>query len=211
MVIVPGIEKQECLHPFRIPRRLKLKQSRIEREKSAGDGWFNMPRVDASAEMKRDLMLLRMRNALDTKRFYKKHDKNLPKYAQIGTVIETVADYYTDRVPKKERKNTIVQELAEDSEFKKKLKKRYVHTLQTSSYFITKKIRRERKMRLQKKKKHLAEGFKHANKRTNDQASGRETSGDADGGFQAKRRSSKGQGNDKGTKRHAKRLKKHKK
>ena len=38
---------------------------------------------------------------------------------QIGTVVDNAADFYTDRVPNKARKSTMVDELLADAEFKK--------------------------------------------------------------------------------------------
>jgi Fcf2 pre-rRNA processing len=46
-------------------------------------------------EVKRDLRLLRLRGAFDTKRFYKKLDGKFPKYFQMGTVIEPAAEFYS--------------------------------------------------------------------------------------------------------------------
>lgn len=46
-------------------------------------------------------------------------------YLQVGKVLDSPADYYHNRVPKKERKKTIVEELLADAEFQKKSKKKY--------------------------------------------------------------------------------------
>ena len=55
---------------------------------------------------------------IDPKRHYKKGDSNLksvPKYFQLGTVIESSADFFTARLTKKERKSTIAGELLSDN------------------------------------------------------------------------------------------------
>ena len=44
---------------------------------------------------------------------------NPPSLYQIGTVVDNAADFYTDRVPNKARKSTMVDELLADAEFKK--------------------------------------------------------------------------------------------
>lgn len=47
-------------------------------------------------ELKRDLRLLRLRGAMDTKRFYKKADKGrFPNRFAIGTVIEGPAEFFS--------------------------------------------------------------------------------------------------------------------
>merc|ERR1711923_595262 len=103
---------------------------RAEREKTKGSDWYNMPAPELTEERKNDLELLQMRNVLDPKRFYKKnHSENLPKYFQIGTVVDNASDFYTDRVPNKARKSTMVDELLADAEFKKFQKRKYVEII----------------------------------------------------------------------------------
>jgi len=38
---------------------------------------------------------------------------------QLGTVVESSADFYHSRVPKKQRKSNMVNELLADAEFRK--------------------------------------------------------------------------------------------
>lgn len=40
---------------------------------------------------------------------------------QVGTIVDSPADFYHARIPKKERKKTIVDELLTDSEFRRYL------------------------------------------------------------------------------------------
>ena len=126
----------------------KLKKlKRAEREKTKGADWYNMPAPELTEERKNDLELLQMRNVLDPKRFYKKNkSENLPKYFQIGTVVDNASDFYTDRVTKKDRKQTMVDELLADAEFKKYQKRKYVQ-------IIDEKIKKEGKFFHKKKKK----------------------------------------------------------
>ena len=128
-------------------RKLK-KLKRAEREKTKGSDWYNMPATELTEERKKDLELLQMRNVLDPKRFYKKNNsETLPKYFQIGTVVDSASDFYTDRVAKKDRKQTMVDELLADAEFKKYQKRKYVQ-------IIDDKIKKEGKFFHKKKKKH---------------------------------------------------------
>ncbi len=38
---------------------------------------------------------------------------------QVGKVLDSPADHYTDRVPNKQRKSTLVDELLADAEFQR--------------------------------------------------------------------------------------------
>merc|ERR1712080_720323 len=106
----------------------KLKQA--DRAKDKGKDWFNMPALEMTEERKADVELLRMRGVLDPKRFYKKNDSDeIPKYFQIGTVVDSAFDFYSDRVPGKQRKQTMVDELLADAEFKKYQKRKYVEII----------------------------------------------------------------------------------
>ncbi|RXN39334.1 deoxynucleotidyltransferase terminal-interacting 2-like protein [Labeo rohita] len=81
---------------------------------------------ELTEELKNDLKALKMRSAMDPKRFYKKNDREgLPKYFQVGTVVDNPVDFYSSRIPKKQRKRTIVEELLADAEFRSYNKKKY--------------------------------------------------------------------------------------
>ncbi|KAM3236196.1 hypothetical protein BC332_13985 [Capsicum chinense] len=84
---------------------------------SAGKNWFDMPAPTITPELKTDLQLLKLRDAMDPKRHYKKSgskSKTLPKYFQVGTIIEPASEYYSGRLTKKERKATLTEELLSD-------------------------------------------------------------------------------------------------
>lgn len=88
-----------------------------------------MPRTDATPEMKRDLQILRMRSVLDPKRHYKKDGnskKNLvPQFSQVGTVIEGPTEYFSGRIPNKERKKTFVEEVLAKRDDMDRFKRKY--------------------------------------------------------------------------------------
>lgn len=53
-----------------------------------------------------------MRSAIDPKRHYKKGEsKSLPKYFQVGTVVESPLDFFSSRLAKRERKASLADEL----------------------------------------------------------------------------------------------------
>nr|XP_060629948.1 deoxynucleotidyltransferase terminal-interacting protein 2 isoform X1 [Anolis sagrei ordinatus] len=125
-IITPDFEKKECIPPLKESLHQLKKQRRAERAKTTGSGWFGMKAPEMTEELKNDLTALKMRKAIDPKRFYKKNDREgLPRYFQVGTVVDSPVDFYHARIPKKERKKTIVEELLADSEFRRYNKRKY--------------------------------------------------------------------------------------
>ncbi|XP_075879042.1 deoxynucleotidyltransferase terminal-interacting protein 2 [Nelusetta ayraudi] len=125
-VIGPDFEKKDSVPPYKESKHaLKLKH-REEKAKTTGEAWFNMKAPELNKELKGDLQVLKMRGSLDTKRFYKKNDRDgFPKYFQVGTVVDNPVDFYHSRVPKKARKRTMVEELLADAEFRQNNKRKY--------------------------------------------------------------------------------------
>jgi hypothetical protein len=79
----------------------------------AGSKWFGMAPTPVTDELKRDLALIRNRNYLDPKRFYKSSDA-VGKVVQLGTVIEGAAEFYSSRLSKKQRKSNLTEEIMAD-------------------------------------------------------------------------------------------------
>lgn len=101
-------------------------------------------------ELKRDLQLLKMRNVFDPKRHYRKENiKDIPKYFQTGTVIEGPSDFFSGRLSKSDRKNTIIDELVSDRERRAYFKKKFgeIQAVKTSGrkgfYNKLKEVRRK--------------------------------------------------------------------
>ncbi|KAM4659070.1 glutamate--cysteine ligase regulatory subunit isoform 4-T4 [Amazona ochrocephala] len=145
-VITPDFEKKECVPPYRESLHQLKKQRRAERAKTTGDGWFGMKAPEITTELKNDLKVLKMRASLDPKHFYKKNDRDgLPKYFQVGTVVDSPIDFYHSRIPKKQRKRTIVEELLADSEFRRYNKKKYQEIMSEKAAFAAGKRNRKKK------------------------------------------------------------------
>uniref|UniRef100_A0A1E1XC18 Putative acidic 82 kd protein mrna n=1 Tax=Amblyomma aureolatum TaxID=187763 RepID=A0A1E1XC18_9ACAR len=151
-VLTPGFEKRDSVPPYSESlRRIKAKRKE-ERSKTKGPGWFGLPAPEMTDELKRDLEVLRMRHVLDPKRFYKKNDlKDLPKYFQMGTVMDSAADFYHARVPKKDRKQTMVEELLADAEFRCFNKKKFNEAMARQQRGVSRKALKHMK-RLKKRK-----------------------------------------------------------
>lgn len=151
-VLTPGFEKKESVPPYSESlRRLKARR-REERSKTKGPGWFGLPAPEMTEDLKRDLEVLHMRHVMDPKRFYKKNDyKDLPKYFQVGTVMDSPADFYHARVPKKDRKQTMVEELLADAEFRRYNKKKYSEAMARQQRVSKKAMKHMKRLKKHKK------------------------------------------------------------
>lgn len=120
----------------------------VAREASTGSKWFNMQAPQMTPQLKNDLHLLRMRNALDPAQHYKANDSSkLPRYFQVGRVVADSADFYSARIPRRQQKQTLVDELLASEQFQKYHHKKYLE-LQTKFGSGTK---RRKSMPLKKK------------------------------------------------------------
>lgn len=151
-VITPDFENLHSVPPYEVSQRKLKIQRKLEREKTKGKGWFGMPATEKTEEIENDLKVLQMRSVLDSKRFYKKNDlKVLPKYFQVGKIMDSPLEYYNNRVTKKQRKKTLVDELLADAEFQKYNKRRYKQIIEDKSkkdyklYRESKKIKKKNK------------------------------------------------------------------
>lgn len=84
---------------------------------NAGSGWFNFQATSNSAGLQADIAVIRNRNYLDPKKFYKSSDfsKKGSQLVQLGTVIEgSMESVYSNRLTKKQRKETVMDEVMAD-------------------------------------------------------------------------------------------------
>ena len=96
-----------CQHAFNLPpqpiappRAALAKAARRHAPDTAGKDWFDLPAQTLTEDVKRDLRLLRLRGAFDPKRHYKSFDhKKFPRHFQIGTVVESAADFHSGQLP----------------------------------------------------------------------------------------------------------------
>ncbi|KRT80255.1 hypothetical protein AMK59_6978, partial [Oryctes borbonicus] len=147
-IITPDFEKLQVV-PSTIVSKRKLKQlKKKEIEKTKGKKWFHLPATEMSDEVKTDLEILRMRSVLDPKHFYKKNDLEvLPKYFQVGKVLDSPLEHYNNRLTKKERKRTLVDELLADAEFNKYNKRKYHEIIQEKQKTHYKAYRQAKKLK----------------------------------------------------------------
>lgn len=114
------------IHDPVIPPKKKTTEMSDER-------WFNMKQPEMTPEIKRDLQIIKQRSALDPKRHYKKDKWEIPKFFQMGTIIEGNTEFYSSRLKRKERGKTMVEELLHDDTTKKYFKRKYHEIQQTKT------------------------------------------------------------------------------
>uniref|UniRef100_A0A8C6QR25 Deoxynucleotidyltransferase, terminal, interacting protein 2 n=1 Tax=Nannospalax galili TaxID=1026970 RepID=A0A8C6QR25_NANGA len=148
-IITPDFEKNYCVPPYSESKHQLQKKRRKERQKTAGNGWFGMKAPELTDELKNDLKALKMRASMDPKRFYKKNDRDgFPKYFQVGTIVDNPADFYHSRIPKKQRKKTLVEELLADSEFRRFNRRKYSEIMaEKAANAAGKRFRKKKKFR----------------------------------------------------------------
>ncbi|CAK7906326.1 rRNA-processing protein Fcf2p [[Candida] anglica] len=104
-----------------------IRSSAAEKAKlgeDAGAKWFNMRKPELTAAVKRDLLVIQQRSALDPKRHYKKDKWQIPKFFETGTIIEGNTEFYS-RMKRKDRGNTLVEEVLNDQDKGKYFKRKY--------------------------------------------------------------------------------------
>ena len=130
----------------------KKKRKKQVRPQTSGSGWFNLPNTPITEENKTDIELLNNRRHLFVEKQYRKDgEEEMPKFFQVGTIMDNPRDFYNSRIPKKERQRTITDEILKDFELKNKMGKKYDKIVEKQQ-----KIRfAKRKLSSKKKSQHL--------------------------------------------------------
>ena len=90
------------------------KNRRVEHAQTTGEGWFNMKAPELTPELKEDLKTIQLRHVIDPSRFYKKLDRNnLPKFFQVGTILDNIIDGKKNRLKKSQVKSRLAEEFLE--------------------------------------------------------------------------------------------------
>lgn len=98
---------------------------KLSKPATSGRHWFDLPGTEMTEELKQDLRAVRMRSALDPKRFYKAFDRPKGNFVQVGTVIEGREEYFSSRLTRKERRGNLVEELMADEQARRYTKRKY--------------------------------------------------------------------------------------
>lgn len=150
--IRPGFEQQYTLDYLHVGKRAQKKRNREARAQNAGADWFNIKAPELDDNIKLDLEVVKMRRALFKKHQYKrKATEEINPHFHLGKVIEDGSEFYSSRIPRKQRGTSIVDELVKDSQFMKSTKERYGNIVTKNNEY-----KKEKAIRQQKVKKQLA-------------------------------------------------------
>ncbi|KAN0060646.1 dTDP-fucopyranose mutase [Thecaphora frezii] len=108
------------------------KRSAVDAGKSSGTG--GDARVATAEQLHKEVQAIRLRNALDPKRFYRggAKEKGMPKYAQIGTIIASPLEPKAV-LNRRERGRTVVEELIRDAEASAYAKRKFAESQERSA------------------------------------------------------------------------------
>ncbi|XP_075227616.1 deoxynucleotidyltransferase terminal-interacting protein 2 [Lycorma delicatula] len=144
------LERVPCCSESLIQQKMEKKK---EKSKTKGPDWFNMKTPAMTTEIQNDLRVLHMRSVLDPKHFYKKNDiKGLPKYFQVGKYVDSPVDFYSSRLPRNERRKTIVEELMADAQFQQYNKRKHKELIQKYKRTHAKAYRHSKRLKKGKKR-----------------------------------------------------------
>ena len=101
--------------------------SKQGKKDTAGAAWGHMRAPELTTELKRELLIVKMRGALDPKRFYRSADKALPKYFQMGTMVEGAAD------GGRRSKGSMLHGLLADDAIRKRAKSQFLKSQEAAS------------------------------------------------------------------------------
>jgi hypothetical protein len=113
-----AIQKSAGRAAFQIPTSFASSfrnKPQKQNDNTAGAKWFGMTPTPMTDSLKTDLALIRNRNYLDPKKFYKSSESFEGKVLQVGTVIEGPSEYYSSRLVKKERRQNFTEEVMADA------------------------------------------------------------------------------------------------
>jgi hypothetical protein len=137
-------------------------KTKKSKKKTAGKGWFNMEAPELTEELKQELMAIKLQHTTrgsanqktrDNKPLSKEEMEDIPQFFQIGTIQEAPNEFYSDRVKKRDRQQSFLDELLHEEEQVGYVSKRYSE-LQDNLTHVQK-----------NKKKRLLKKFKKARKK----------------------------------------------
>ncbi|GAA5841052.1 hypothetical protein JCM3766R1_006649 [Sporobolomyces carnicolor] len=112
--------------------RLSKKQYKANQPHTAGSKWFDMPATPMTPELKREIDAMRLRNALDPKKFMKGGAKSekIGEFFQVGHVITPNTRATTSNSLPTASKRSFVEELVEDEQARAYAKKKTKEVMQ---------------------------------------------------------------------------------
>ena len=102
-------------YKFKVPPLKRPRKAKKPLARTAGEKWFHMPEQILTPEIKADLDVIRLRNHLLPRSFYKtKTDRKNPKFFQIGTVLPSADEPPGARIDKHKRKKSLAEQMLDE-------------------------------------------------------------------------------------------------
>ncbi|EFC48947.1 predicted protein [Naegleria gruberi] len=93
----------------------------VDKNVNAGKGWANMAAPRMTPELKQELVAMQLKRAsegegkrIKSSSVAQFDEDNMPKYFQIGTIVDNAKEFYSNRVVKKKRQQSFLDELIQD-------------------------------------------------------------------------------------------------
>lgn len=107
------------------PLSKKKQPGKRKAASNSGPGWFGLQSAPLTASNRRELEILQLQPYLMEQQRMKRPDrKGIPSFFQIGRVVEGAQEFYSSRIPKKQRQRSFIDELISDSAFKSRVIKK---------------------------------------------------------------------------------------
>jgi hypothetical protein len=120
-------EAQERMASSSTIARQQAREGGAAAQRSADRDWFAMRTPKITPEVEHDLDVLHMRRYLDPKSFYKgsHNDRKVRDNFEVGTIVAGKGEYFSARIPRRERKQRLVDELLADQTFRGYAKRKF--------------------------------------------------------------------------------------
>lgn len=123
---------QNSFDKLNVPRVSESKSYATSNDKPPLEGptneeWFSLPTPtgEFAHRVQRDLQLIKHRAALDPKRHYKKDKWRAPERFAVGTIVEDKSEYFSSRLPRRQRGETMLSSMLRDTDQTGYLKRKY--------------------------------------------------------------------------------------
>ena len=116
-----AITKRINLEHKRVAPPLSNRDIRLQKSKpdNAGKLWFNMSKGELTPENKAHFLMTKYRHLLYREwKPPRSKETDIPKYFEIGKIIEGPTQYYSSRINKKDRKNSWIEEFMSNNDTK---------------------------------------------------------------------------------------------
>ncbi|VDL19319.1 unnamed protein product [Hymenolepis diminuta] len=119
--VEPSLYYAKAIDPILSKREIQRQHKAEKRSKLTK--WFDLPRGDFTQENQEDREIVAMRDVLSSDLHTRKADGRRAHF-HVGTIVDDPGSFY-DRVPRKQRKKNLVDELLANAEYMRKQRRQY--------------------------------------------------------------------------------------